>query len=109
MPLRDSPKSAVETEREILQALCSTTVGSVDWQRAVRRLARHSWRNPEHEVVYGALRALKAADGQERREQLPAQATRMGFPDVDWPRYLIDEAGISEPVDRLIDVLEETA
>lgn len=109
MPLRDSPRPSIEIEREILRALCGAAVGFEDWQRAVGRLARHKWRDPEHAVVYGTLRALKTSDGQERREQLPAQATRMGFPDVDWQLYRIEGVEMGDPLDRLIDTLEKTA
>ena len=107
MPLRKSPKPAVEIEREILRALCSNAVSSADCPKAMARLARRSWKEPEHKVVYGALQALRTSDAQARRDQLPAQATRMGFPDVDWQLYLTVDADLGERLDQMIDTLEK--
>jgi len=107
MPLSDPPESAIEIEREILRALCSNAVSSADWPKAMARLARRSWKEPEHKVVYGALQALRTSDAQARRDQLPAQATRMGFPDVDWQLYLTVDAKPGTRLDQLIDTLEE--
>ncbi len=54
----------------------------------MRQLADHLWQEPEHHVVYVALRQIRSRDPKVRRDQLPAQATRMGFPDVEWRAYL---------------------
>jgi len=107
MPPRDSPKPVVAIEREILRTLCGNAVSSADWLRTMVRLARHSWKEPEHKVVYGALQALRTSDAQARRDQLPAQATRMGFPDVDWQLYLTVDADLGERLDQMIDTLEK--
>jgi len=107
MPVGDSPKPTVEIERKIIRALCSNAVSPSDWLKGVARLATHTWMDPEHKVLYGALQVLRTSDAQARREQLPAQATRMGFPDVDWQRYLNHAAEMGEPLDRLIDTLEQ--
>jgi len=87
---RDQPPNVRETlslEREILRALCASPHLTSERGRLLRALASHDWRNPEHRVVYEALlRTLSRSTGALRSE-LPAAATRMGFPDVDWAEY----------------------
>lgn len=51
------------------------------------QLRAHRWQDPEHRVVFEALTLLPGRDATELREQLPGQATRMGFPDVNWEKY----------------------
>jgi hypothetical protein len=51
------------------------------------QLRTHHWQDPEHRVVFEALTALPGRPASDLREQLPAQATRMGFPDVNWQNY----------------------
>jgi len=107
MPPGDSSKPAVEIERKILRALCSANIDSAAWRRTMARLETYAWQDAEHKVVYGSLRALRTSDAQARRDQLPAQATRMGFPDVDWQLYLAGDAELGKRLDQLIDTLEE--
>jgi hypothetical protein len=106
MPTADSPKYAIELERKILRSLCVTGIGSADWNRLAGRLASHRWAAPEHQIVFDALWAIRSQDATTRREQLPAQATRMGFPDVDWENYLgVSRSGHAE-IEQLIGDLE---
>jgi hypothetical protein len=51
------------------------------------QLRAHRWQDPEHRIVFEALILLPGRDAAELRQQLPAQATRMGFPDVNWDHY----------------------
>jgi hypothetical protein len=37
--------------------------------------------------VFEAIQRLSSSDPKLLREQLPAQTTRMGFPDVSWENY----------------------
>jgi hypothetical protein len=77
----------VKLERAILRLLCQST-GSDRIQRGdIRPLANYTWNDPEHRIVFEALGKVRANDARELREQLPAAATRLGFPDVDWPNY----------------------
>lgn len=55
---------------------------------AVRDLADYSWLGTEHAVVYMAIAKLQPSGDATIWEELPAQVTRMGFPDVDWKLYL---------------------
>jgi hypothetical protein len=56
-------------------------------------------------VVYEALRAIRSRDPSTRRDQLPAQVTRMGFPDLDWSLYFggaeLPTSGIEDLIRRL--------
>jgi hypothetical protein len=78
----------IALERKILVALCTGALRRPAWERLAGALANHVWQEPEHRVVYAALRQIRIRDPRTWREQLPAQATRMGFPDVDWRGYL---------------------
>jgi hypothetical protein len=53
----------------------------------MRELSGHIWQDAEHGVVFEAIQRLCSSDPQLLREQLPAQTTRMGFPDVSWENY----------------------
>jgi len=77
-------------EREILRALCREDAGG-ETNRFARELSGYSWREPEHATVFRAIQSLAARGRRSWREELPAEATRMGFPDVEWRRYF-DEA-----------------
>ena len=77
----------VELEREILRAMCGGTVAAAQIDAVRESLRHYAWRDEEHRIVFEALARMRSADAGALREQLPAHATRMGFPDVDWPRY----------------------
>jgi hypothetical protein len=95
MAAADKSPAIIELERKILRALCregaDTSAGAeLDTQSrasAVSELLSHNWQHPEHRVVFDALTRLPGRDTAELQRQLPAQATRMGFPDVPWERY----------------------
>ena len=102
----DSPIYASQIERDLLRALCAGRIDTDDWKRLIGRLEPHAWTDPEHEVVYDALRAVPSDDARTRHAELPAQATRMGFPDVDWAKYFDAEELDGVNPDALIDRLE---
>jgi len=54
----------------------------------IRELSPRIWESAEHRVVFEAIARFGGRDSQRLREELPAQATRMGFPDVNWEAYL---------------------
>jgi hypothetical protein len=87
MPENRTPESVAALERQILRALCSGISDPVEWDKITSQLSVYPWREPDHEVVYEAVRAIKSRDPKTRRAELPAQATRMGFPDLDWNLY----------------------
>ena len=79
--------SAHELELEVLRAFCTLAVAGIELRSAMVSLERHAWRDPEHRIVYDALRRIHPGRPAALREELPGMATRMGFPDVDWQRY----------------------
>jgi hypothetical protein len=101
----DSSIIATQIERDILRELCAGPIESRDWHRIIHRLGTYEWKDPEHKVVFDALQAIKSDDAVTRRRELPAQVTRMGFPEVDWAKYLDADAQPGVPVDQLIDRL----
>lgn len=75
-------------ELEILRSLCTAQDSTIPRDAILQSLAQHAWRDPEHRVVYEALRRLGSRSPALVRAELPAAATRIGFPDVDWKSYL---------------------
>jgi hypothetical protein len=111
MPGDVSRTTIAALERSVLRALCTDVGATREWEGITRSLAGYVWREPEHRVVYEALRRIPSRTTKTRRDQLPAQATRMGFPDVDWANYL--DANETPPsrdhLDRLIADLKAAA
>lgn len=83
---RDSTKR-VELERDILRAICCCCGKDEAVQAAKQALRGYAWKDSEHGVVFEAVERTRARDAAELRRELPAQATRMGFPDVNWELY----------------------
>jgi hypothetical protein len=89
MTQEDSLNRILELERSILRALCCGSRLDPEMRDdAMRNLHGYAWRDEEHRVVCAALVRIQRSSGASVAEQLPAQATRMGFPDVDWKLYL---------------------
>jgi hypothetical protein len=78
---------ALTLELEILRSLCSVQVSAPSRDIILRSLAHHAWHDPEHRVVFEALRRIRSSTPSAVRDELPATVTRMGFPDVDLNRY----------------------
>jgi hypothetical protein len=78
----------VELERSILRALCSAQGDSENWRGVKRELANYEWRESDHAVVFRAIGEVRSRSPKDWRAELAAQATRMGFPDLDWGTYL---------------------
>jgi len=101
----DSHELAVigTAEREILRRLCALSQ-SADQSADLRKsLAAYVWRDPEHRIVFEALGRLAIQlTPSQLREQLPAQATRMGFPDVNWQNYFCADESDSGDLEYLI-------
>ncbi|MFZ3216632.1 MAG: hypothetical protein WA192_11280 [Candidatus Acidiferrales bacterium] len=105
-----NPQRILDLERRILRAICggssplaSHSQGSSHPREAIlARLRDHRWLHPEHRVVFEALSALPGRPAAELRQQLPAQATRMGFPDVDWDAYFALAATDNDSIEALV-------
>ncbi len=78
----------IATEVALLQNLCRDGLQSISPDDRTA-LAHHSWAAPDHEIVFQALSRLANIPAAALRHQLPAEATRMGFPDVAWEKYFV--------------------
>lgn len=103
----DGITRVLQLELATLRALCCSAGVEKSRDVIVRGLSTYSWKSAEHRIVFDAITGLGQRDAHQLREELPAQATRMGFPDVDWAAYLTaeDEA----PVDLAAVARELTA
>jgi hypothetical protein len=104
----ESSKRVVEIERDILRALCHAPRASGALEATKAALSGYVWLYQEHGVVFEALQQTRLNDSTPLREQLPARATRMGFPDVDWSLYF-DEAFRPQDIEHLVRDLKEVA
>jgi hypothetical protein len=87
MQEQSQTQQVFELERETLCALCVRASLNAQHPTAMRELSNHIWQDAEHRVVFEAIQRLSSSDPKLLREQLPAQTTRMGFPDVSWENY----------------------
>lgn len=75
-------------EKTLLRALCQGVLQGDRREQACRLLASHRFAEPEHGVLFAALRMLRASNASAIREQLPARLVNLGFPDFDLAPYL---------------------
>jgi hypothetical protein len=73
-------------ERRILQYLSQNGIRAIH-REAFADLDRYSWVTSDHRVIFEALVRLENTSPVSLRERLPAEATRMGFPDIDWEAF----------------------
>jgi hypothetical protein len=73
-----------EVERCLLGVLIMREIAPNEWNEIQGKLRDYVWRGADHAVVYEAIVRARKCDPKRWREELPAQTTRMGFPDVDW-------------------------
>ena len=88
---RDSSRDAARRERQVLRRLCHARLSPAAWKRITATLSGYVWQDTEHALVYAAIERLSLRDPAMLREELPAQATRMGFPDIDLRPYFSPE------------------
>lgn len=100
------PPNRIELERKILCALCAAANGATSTFDAKTLLNKYVWRDSDNRVVFESLIGLSSKlTPAQLREHLPAQATRLGFPDVAWENYLASENGDGDDVHNLIEQL----
>lgn len=94
------PHAAVaDLERELLRALCVPGARASARIAVVSEMAGYSWRDHENRVVFDAIRRLRGRELEDLRASLPAVATRMGFPDVNWDTFFVpDTNSRSDPL-----------
>lgn len=101
------PETLAGVERRVLRALCGGTTIRARWERIVVELKDYLWREPEHKVIFEALTRIRSHNLKAIQAQLPAQTTRMGFPDVDWAIYLSGAETSASEIEALIEKLKE--
>jgi hypothetical protein len=99
MPSRDDTIQSLEMR--ILQLLCAHIPGDV-LTSSLAILISYPWRDPEHRVVYDAVRRIGFLSPALRRRELAAEVTRMGFPDIDCSAYFEEDAVAPEGLAELI-------
>ena len=88
-----------------MRALCADTTEMAARATAVRKLENYEWQGAENRVVYEALREVRESGPLSLRDQLPAHATRLGFPDVDWRNYSDRDPADNEEIGTIVDRL----
>jgi hypothetical protein len=78
-------------ERELLRTLCAPALAAPARQHILSGLAGYVWHDEENRIVFEALCRLRGHQLENVRGALPAAATRMGFPDVNWDAYFLGE------------------
>lgn len=77
---------SIHRERVWLALLCQNPADAPLRAELELLLALHSWVSADHRVVFAAL-AGRRSSPEAIRAELPAQLTRLGFPDVDIEDY----------------------
>jgi hypothetical protein len=95
----------IEIERQLLRALCGRQTSPERMLPAINALANYPWLKPEHATVFQAIRSAVCLDRASWRELLPAQTTRMGFPDVAWSEYFAADRDETTSLDDLVERL----
>ena len=98
------PQHIEDIERRTLQMLCALPCGEESAAYA-RSLSDYAWRDAEHHIVYQALLRVGFLPPAARRRELPAETTRMGFPDIDCTTYWDGEAAGIEELPELVRTL----
>ena len=71
-------------EIQVLRILCLGTLQGPVGEIAKSLLRGYLWRNSLHQALWNALCAIPSENPEILRQLLPAQMTRLGFPDVEW-------------------------
>ncbi|MGB6429778.1 MAG: hypothetical protein WBF06_04280 [Candidatus Acidiferrales bacterium] len=82
---RDAANGAAE--RLLLRALCRTETSGTLRGTMLGALAAHQFVEPEHEVVFGALRDLQSVGRVATQARMEEMLLRRGFPDLDLAGY----------------------
>jgi hypothetical protein len=93
----DLSLASADSELRLLQHLCHAPLTRADWRTIARELHGYTWQRIEHGLVFGAIQQIADRGPKLLREELPAQATRMGFPDIDWTAYFPPEGQNPRP------------
>lgn len=90
-----------QLERALLSALCSANLSTSERSTILLRLAGHTWRDADHQVIYTVLRSAPKLERAALRTHLVAEVTRLGFPDIDFTDYFVPSALSNTDVAKL--------
>jgi hypothetical protein len=105
--VRDSSQapSVIAAERDLLRRLCQSGGVRAVASEGRRTLRRYCWVGRDHQTIFEALVRLAAVPASSLRERLPAEATRMGFPDIRWDAYFEGRPDESESDDTVAELI----
>jgi hypothetical protein len=103
----------IAIERDLLRALCQSGPLAELSSQVHSELLDYSWQGSDHQTIFEALLRIEGTRGRSSREQLAAQATRIGFPDINWNEYFGQvveaEGGFKRSVMKLVRKLKVAA
>jgi hypothetical protein len=76
-------RNTEEVERLLLGALCAGPLFPEDRSDILRSIADYNWIQPDHSVIYEALRRSRQRESPALREHIVSEITRLGFPDIE--------------------------
>ncbi|MGH9434582.1 MAG: hypothetical protein ACRD06_01130 [Terriglobia bacterium] len=74
----------IDAERSILRIFCQGFPDGPVHDDVWLRARNHRWYEAEHQVIFDALSTLRHRRDAAIRAHLPAELTRVGFPDTAW-------------------------
>jgi hypothetical protein len=83
-------ETKLATDLQTLRALCNEIVPREERQRLMDSLHQNNFTEPEHQIVFGSVRALFLR-GPISPAQLRIHLTNRGFPDTDVEKYFQPE------------------
>jgi hypothetical protein len=98
----EAPADVIESERQVLRALCQGAFIGAALESAIQLLAAYRFRDPIHLVVFEIVSTLPSREAGVIREQLAARLTNKGFPDFDFNRLFEPHRLTSEEALHLI-------
>jgi hypothetical protein len=96
--------SLAELELAVLRTLCADPSGL-----HLNQLASYKWGDEEHRVVFECLLAASRNRAVPLQEEMAAQATRMGHPEVDWDLYFGKSSPLRQTLEQMVRRLKSKA
>ncbi len=78
-------------EIRVLRVLCQGTPEGPVKDIGESLLRDYHWRSATHRTLWDALRTIPSEDINVLRQLLPAQLTRLGFPDEEWEQLFVPQ------------------
>lgn len=91
-----------QAERRLLAALCQPGLDGDARSSLLDRLQRHTFADPDHQVIFRALTLISTREPAEVPSALAQAVTRLGFPDVDLEAFLAITAPAPQEIPDLL-------